>query len=51
MGEGVHSHTNSDVWSAVGLNGWVGLIYLNKQAPLQSGLNVWRNIDHSRRHD
>lgn len=45
LGEGVHSHTDRDIWSAVGDDGWVGLIYLNEDAPPRGGLHTWRNID------
>jgi len=50
-GEGVHSHTDHDTWSAVGADGWAGLIYLSKGAHLQSGLCTWRNKDPRRQHD
>ena len=42
-GQGIHSHTDRDAWSAVGLDGWVGLIYLNKKPDLESGLTTWKN--------
>lgn len=50
-GEGVHSHTDADSWSAVGVDGWAGIIYLGRDADLRSGLSTWRNRDPSRQHD
>lgn len=43
LGDGVHTHSNNDTWSNVGDNGWSGLIYLNRDAPIDSGLNLWQN--------
>jgi len=51
LGEGVHSHTDSDIWSAVGADGWAGLIYLNRDNNLRAGLNTWRNRDRDRQFD
>jgi hypothetical protein len=51
VGEGVHSHTDLDIWNAVGLSGWVGLIYLNREAPREAGLRTWRNRDPAREFD
>jgi len=41
-GTGVHNHV-TDTWNSVGELGWAGIIYLNKEAPLESGLKLWRN--------
>lgn len=49
-GEGVHSHTDSDTWSAVGVDGWAGIIYLY-EGDLQTGLKTWRNKEVSRQYD
>lgn len=50
-GEGVHSHTDSDTWSAVGVDGWAGIVYLYRDRDLQTGLRTWRNKNASRQHD
>lgn len=50
VGEGVHNHV-TDVWNSVGEDGWVGLIYLNRDVDLQSGLRTWHNVDRSRDYD
>jgi hypothetical protein len=52
LGAGVHSHTDADSWNPVGLDGWAGLLYLNKD-PLdrQGGLRTWDNRDPGRQHD
>lgn len=42
LGEGVHNHVR-DAWNSVGRDGWSGLIYLNKDAPRDSGLKTFRN--------
>lgn len=42
IGEGVHNHV-TDIWNGVGKNGWVGLVYLNPKAPIDSGLFLWKN--------
>jgi hypothetical protein len=42
-GECVHNHNVYDPWNAVGGMGWAGLVYLNKDAPREAGLNLWRN--------
>jgi hypothetical protein len=44
LGEGVHNHV-TDVWNAVGPNGWTGLVYLSVDPPLRGGLRLWRNRD------
>jgi hypothetical protein len=44
LGEGVHNHV-TDIWNSVGVNGWAGLIYLNRAAPLTGGLHLWQNRD------
>lgn len=41
-GSGVHNHV-TDVWNSVGETGWAGIIYLNKDAPLDAGLSLWKN--------
>jgi hypothetical protein len=51
LGSGIHSHTDNDVWSAVGVDGWVGIIYLNPKADLRTGLNTWTNVDPRRQYD
>ena len=51
LGEGVHSHTDSAIWSAVGIDGWVGLIYLNRDGDLRAGLHTWNNKDKNHQHD
>ena len=51
LGEGVHSHTDTDVWSAVGVNGWAGLIYLNKNGNVRAGLHTWANKQKDHQHD
>jgi hypothetical protein len=44
LGHGVHNHV-TDVWNGVGEDGWVGLIYLNPNAPKDTGLFLWENIN------
>jgi hypothetical protein len=44
LGEGVHNHV-TDSWNCVGPNGWTGLIYLDPDAIVDSGLRLWRNKD------
>ncbi len=39
---GVHDHAR-DAWNQVDDDGWTGLIYLNKNAPRESGLKIMRN--------
>jgi hypothetical protein len=52
LGAGVHSHTDRDSWNPVGLNGWAGIIYLNKQpTDTQAGLRTWVNMDPRRQFD
>jgi hypothetical protein len=52
LGAGVHSHTDKDGWNPVGLDGWAGLIYLNKDPPNdQGGLRTWINKDPAKRYD
>lgn len=50
LGEGVHNHV-TDVWNGVGEDGWVGLIYLNPTAPMDTGLHLWENVDPSKNYD
>lgn len=50
IGEGVHNHV-TDIWNSVGEDGWVGLIYLNPNAPIDSGLFLWENLDHNKNYD
>ena len=46
LGGGVHNHTDRDSWNSVGLDGWAGLIYLNKERSNdQAGLRTWLNKD------
>jgi hypothetical protein len=42
LGDGVHNHV-TDGWNSVGPDGWAGLLYLNRLAPLDGGLYLWRN--------
>ena len=42
LGESVHNHVFDD-WNSAGANGWAGLIYLNRAAPVTGGLHLWRN--------
>lgn len=44
LGNGVHYHV-TDSWNSVGPDGWAGIIYLDPSAPLDGGLNLWRNVD------
>lgn len=50
LGEGVHNHV-TDIWNAVGPDGWAGLVYLSPEAPLGGGLKLWRNRDRARDYD
>jgi hypothetical protein len=50
LGEGVHNHV-TDIWNAVGENGWAGIVYLRADAPLGAGLKLWRNRDPDRQYD
>jgi hypothetical protein len=50
LGEGVHNHV-TDIWNCVGEDGWVGLIYLNPNAPNDSGLSLWENLDKNKNYD
>ena len=50
LGQGVHNHV-TDVWNSVGANGWVGLVYLNPDAPIDSGLHLWQNRKRERNFD
>lgn len=43
LGTGVHNHSSGDGWSNVLDNGWTGLVYLNPDTPVDSGLRLWRN--------
>jgi hypothetical protein len=43
LGDGIHTHSSNDDWSNVGDDGWSGLIYLNPNAPINTGLNLWQN--------
>ncbi len=42
LGTGVHNHMR-DEWNTVGDDGWAGIVYLNKNAPRDSGLKLFRN--------
>jgi hypothetical protein len=44
LGEGIHNHV-TDIWNSVGVNGWAGLVYLNREAPRTAGLSLWDNYD------
>lgn len=50
IGAGVHNHV-TDGWNEVGRTGWAGLIYMSPDAPLSSGLRLWRNRDPERNFD
>ena len=50
LGQGVHNHV-TDTWNSVEENGWVGLIYLNPDAPIYSGLNLWNNVNPEKNYD
>jgi hypothetical protein len=50
LGEGVHNHV-TDRWNSVGEDGWTGLVYLSREAPVSGGLKLWRNRDPSRNFD
>jgi hypothetical protein len=50
LGEGVHNHV-TDRWNEVGPDGWAGLIYLSRNAPLSGGLKLWRNRNPQRVYD
>lgn len=43
LGSGVNSHAAPTAHSRVGEDGWAGLIYLNKDAPCDSGLKTFKN--------
>jgi hypothetical protein len=45
-GAHVHNHV-TDCWNGLDYNDWVGLIYLNPQSPIDSGLFLWENINKS----
>lgn len=49
-GEGVHNHV-TDVWNCVGPLGWVGIVYLNPEAALDTGLMLWENVDPAHNYD
>jgi hypothetical protein len=52
IGDGIHSHSDYDSWNPVGIDGWAGIIYLNKEgADSQTGLRTWTAIDPRRRFD
>lgn len=50
LGNGVHNHV-TDIWNSVGKDGWVGLIYLNPNAPKDTGLFLWENIDRNKNYN
>jgi hypothetical protein len=50
LGQGVHNHV-TDTWNSVEENGWVGLIYLNPEAPIDTGLFLWENKDQQKNYD
>lgn len=50
LGQGVHNHV-TDHSNCVDQNGWVGLIYLNPQAPTDTGLFLWENKDKQKNYD
>lgn len=50
LGDCVHNHV-TDWWNSLEYNDWVGLIYLNPEAPIDSGLFLWENIDKKNNYD
>jgi len=50
LGCGVHNHV-TDIWNSVGEDGWAGLVYLHPNAPLDTGLRLWRNRTPGRDYD
>lgn len=50
LGDGVHNHV-TDVWNSVGEDDWVGLIYLNPHAPIDTGLYLWENVNPAKNYD
>jgi hypothetical protein len=50
LGGGVHNHV-TDLWNGVTPDGWAGLIYLNRDAPLSGGLHLWRTRDPEHQYD
>jgi hypothetical protein len=51
IGQGIHNHTDSDIWNSVGPDGWVGIVYLNRDAPRDTGLRTWHNRDPAHEYD
>ena len=49
-GDGVHNHV-TDSWNSVGEDGWAALVYLNKEAPVEAGLRLWKPKDPARKYD
>lgn len=50
LGDAVHNHV-TDWWNSLGYNDWIGLIYLNPNAPIDSGLFLWENINKEKNYD
>lgn len=40
--QGIHHHI-SDYWHPVGEHGWNGIVYLNENAPLRTGIKFWKH--------
>jgi hypothetical protein len=49
-GDGVHNHV-TDAWNGVGTDGWAGIVYLNRLAPLEGGLKIWEPVEPAKRYD
>jgi hypothetical protein len=49
-GNQVHNHV-TDICNSVGRHGWAGIIYLQPEAPLPGGLQLWQNRDETHRFD
>jgi hypothetical protein len=50
FGKGIHNHV-IDKWNCVGIEGWAGLLYLNRDAPLDGGLHLWQHTNPKRQYE
>lgn len=50
LGDAIHNHV-TDWWNSIGYDDWVGLIYLNPDAPIDSGLFLWENLNKEKNYD
>ena len=50
LGDCIHNHV-TDWWNSIGYDDWVGLIYLNPDAPIDSGLFLWENLNKEKNYD